>query len=115
MARTWAVRTAIVLVSAATTTFTDAPTTQVQGQNATPCTSPSPCPWQNNNLLGWQELGARAAAVQAKEEKEKEELDSLMQPKDLDAKKAEEKKAAQADGNKRKPPTLYRKDEKKKE
>jgi hypothetical protein len=40
----------------ATTTFTDAPATQVQGQNATPCTSPSPCPWQNNNLLGWQEL-----------------------------------------------------------
>ena len=65
--------------------------------------------------LSEEDVGARAAAVQAKEEKEKKELDSLMQPKDLDAKKAEEKKAAQADGNKRKPPTLYRKDEKKKE
>jgi hypothetical protein len=34
-----------------------------------------------------------------------------MQPKDLEAKKAEEKKTAETDG-KRKPPTLYRKGEK---
>jgi len=65
--------------------------------------------------LSQEDVGARAAAVQAKEEKEKKEIESLMQPKDLEAKKAEEKKAAQSDGNKRKPPTLYRKDEKKQE
>ena len=58
--------------------------------------------------LSQEDVGARAAAVQAKEEKEKKEIESLMQPKDLEAKKAEEKKAAQSDGNKRKPPTLYR-------
>jgi hypothetical protein len=57
-----------------------------------------------------EDIGARAAAVEAKEEKEKKELESMMQPKDLEAKKAEEKKAAQAE-NKRKPPTLYRKGE----
>ncbi len=65
--------------------------------------------------LSQEDVGARAAAVQAKEEKEKKDLESLMQPKDLDAKKAEEKKSAQADGTKRKPPTLYRKGEKKQE
>lgn len=65
--------------------------------------------------LSQEDVGARAAAVQAKEEKEKKGIESLMQPKDLEAKKAEEKKAAQSDGNKRKPPTLYRKDEKKQE
>ena len=63
--------------------------------------------------LSQENIGARASAVQAKEEKEKKDLESLMQPKDLDAKKAEEKKSAQADGTKRKPPTLYRKGEKK--
>jgi len=63
--------------------------------------------------LSQEDVGARAAAVQAKEEKEKKDLESLMQPKDAAAKKAEEKKSAQADGAKRKPPTLYRKGEKK--
>jgi hypothetical protein len=65
--------------------------------------------------LSQEDVGARAAAVQAKEEKEKKDLESLMQPKDAAAKKAEEKKSAQADGAKRKPPTLYRKGEKKEE
>jgi len=57
-----------------------------------------------------EDLGKRAAEVQAKEDKEKKEIESLMQPKDLEAKKAEEKKAADAE-NKRKAPTLYRKGE----
>ena len=57
-----------------------------------------------------EDLGKRAAEVQAKEEKDKKELESMMQPKDLEAKKAEEKKAAETE-NKRKPPTLYRKGE----
>jgi len=64
--------------------------------------------------LSQEDVGARAAAVQAKDEKEKKDIESLMQPKDLEAKKAEEKKTAQTDG-KRKPPTLYRKGEKKQE
>jgi len=57
-----------------------------------------------------EDLGKRAAEVQAKEEKERKELESLMQPKDLEAKKAAEKKAADAE-SKRKAPTLYRKGE----
>ena len=57
-----------------------------------------------------EDLGKRAAEVQAKQEKEKKELESMMQPKDLEAKKAEEKKAADSE-NKRKAPTLYRKGE----
>jgi hypothetical protein len=61
--------------------------------------------------LSQEDIGARAAAVQAKDEKEKKDIESLMQPKDLEAKKAEEKKTDQTDG-KRKPPTLYRKGEK---
>ena len=65
--------------------------------------------------LSQEDVGARAAAVQAKEEREKKDLESLMQPKDAAAKKAEDKKSAQADGAKRKPPTLYRKGEKKEE
>jgi hypothetical protein len=65
--------------------------------------------------LSQGDLGARSAAVQAKEEKEKKEIESVMQPKELEAKKAAEKKAAQADANKRKPPTLYRKGEEKKD
>ena len=62
--------------------------------------------------LSQEDVGARAAAVQAQDEKEKKDIESLMQPKDLEAKKAEEKKTAQTDGTKRKPPTLYRKGEK---
>lgn len=64
--------------------------------------------------LSQEDVGTRAAAVQAQEEKEKKQLESMMQPKDLEAKKAEEKKAAQAE-SKRKPPTLYRKGEEKKQ
>jgi len=60
--------------------------------------------------LSQEDTAERANAVQAQQEKEKKELESMMQPKDLEAKKAEEKKAAQTE-NKRKPPTLYRKGE----
>lgn len=60
--------------------------------------------------LSQEDMAARANAVQAQEAKEKKELESMMQPKDIEAKKAEEKKAAQTE-NKRKPPTLYRKGE----
>lgn len=58
------------------------------------------------------DLGERAAAVRAQDQKEKKELESLMQPKDVEQKKAQEKQAAETT-DKRKPPTLYRKGEKK--
>jgi len=63
--------------------------------------------------LSQQDLSARSAEVQAKEEKEKKQLESMMSTTDLAAKKAEEKKEAQAEEKKRKAPTLYRKGEKK--
>ena len=65
--------------------------------------------------LSQQDLSARSAEVQAKEEKEKKQLESMMSSTDLAAKKAEEKKEAQAEEKKRKAPTLYRKGEKKAE
>jgi hypothetical protein len=63
--------------------------------------------------LSQQDLSARSAEVQAKEEKDKKQLESMMSPTDLAAKKEEGKKAAQAEEKKRKAPTLYRKGEKK--
>jgi hypothetical protein len=57
--------------------------------------------------LAQEDLNARSSEVQAKAEKEKKEIESVMQPKDLEEKKAEEKKAA-TDQKKRKPPSLLR-------
>lgn len=57
-----------------------------------------------------EDLGKRSAEVQARDAREKKDLESMMQPKDLEQKKAAEKKEA-ADQKKRKPPTLLRKGE----
>jgi hypothetical protein len=57
--------------------------------------------------LAQEDLNARSSEVQAKAEKEKKEIESVMQPKDLEEKKADEKKAA-TDQKKRKPPSLLR-------
>jgi hypothetical protein len=57
--------------------------------------------------LAEEDLQSRSGAVQAKAEKEKKDMESVMQPKDLEEKKAEEKNAA-TDQTKRKPPTLRR-------
>jgi hypothetical protein len=60
--------------------------------------------------LSLQDLGGRSAEVIAKEAREKKELEGLMQPKDLEAKRAAEKKAVETE-KKRKAPTLRRKGE----
>lgn len=60
--------------------------------------------------LSLQDLNERSAEVVAKEEKEQKEIEAMMQPKDLEAKKAEQKKTAETE-RKRKPPTLLRKGE----
>lgn len=60
--------------------------------------------------LSQQDIGQRTAEVQAKEQKEKKELDAAMSTKELEEKKATEKKEA---ATKRKPPTLYKKGEQK--
>ncbi len=57
-----------------------------------------------------EDLGKRGEEVLAREAKEKKELESMMQPKDLEEKKAREEKAA-AETKKRKAPTLLRKGE----
>ncbi len=61
--------------------------------------------------LSLQDLDTRASEVAAREEKENKRLEGLMQPKDLEAKKAEQKKAAAETTGKRKPPTLLKKGE----
>ena len=60
--------------------------------------------------LSQGDLTARAAEVQAKEAKEKKEIESVRSAKDLEEKKATDKKTAQGD-QKRKAPTLRRKGE----
>lgn len=62
--------------------------------------------------LSQQDIGQRTAEVQAKEQKEKKELEAAMSTKELEDKKAGEKKEAQT---KRKAPTLYKKGEEKKQ
>ena len=62
--------------------------------------------------LSQEDLGRRAAEVQAKEQKEKKELEAAMSTQELAEKKAAEKKEGET---KRKAPTLYRKGEQKKE
>jgi hypothetical protein len=57
-----------------------------------------------------EDLGKRGEEAVARENREKKELESLMQPKDLEEKKAREEKAA-AETKKRKAPTLLRKGE----
>ena len=65
--------------------------------------------------LAKQDLGVRAAGVKEREDKEKKQIEGMMQPRDLAAKKEAEKKAAAAESKKRKAPTLRRKGEEKKE
>jgi len=61
--------------------------------------------------LSEEDLAARATQVQTKAERAKAEIESIMQPKDLEAKKAEEQKTATEQKQQRKPPTLLRKGE----
>ncbi|MBI3680490.1 MAG: hypothetical protein HY235_08840 [Acidobacteria bacterium] len=56
------------------------------------------------------DLRERTHGVEAKQAKEKKDLEAMMQPKDVEQKKAEEKKAAESAG-KKKAPTLRRKGE----
>jgi hypothetical protein len=60
--------------------------------------------------ISLQDLKGRTAEVLAREAKEKKEREGLMQPKDLEEKRATEKKTA-AEEKKRKAPTLRRKGE----
>jgi hypothetical protein len=59
-----------------------------------------------------EDLGKRANEVAAKEAQDKKELESMMTPKDLAAKKAAEQKAAEEQKGRRKPPTLLKPGEK---
>jgi hypothetical protein len=61
--------------------------------------------------LAQADLGQRATDVQAKDLKEKKELEGMMQPKDRAEKKALAQKEEDENSKKRKPPTLLRKGE----
>ncbi len=58
-----------------------------------------------------EDLGKRSAEVAARENREKKERESMMQPKDLEQKKAEEAKQAADQKKQRKKPTLLKKGE----
>jgi hypothetical protein len=62
--------------------------------------------------LSLQDLGERSQEVEARDQREKTALESLMQPKDREEKRAAEKEETE---QKRKIPTLYRKGEKPKQ
>ena len=62
--------------------------------------------------LASQDLGKRALEVQAKEEKEKKDIESTMRPEDRAEKKAAAQKEEDANSKKRKPPTLLKPGEK---
>jgi hypothetical protein len=66
---------------------------------------------QDSLTASQEDLQKRSEEVAAKQQREKKELETLMQPKDLEEKKAAEKKAAEAEKGKRKPPTLLKKGE----
>jgi hypothetical protein len=63
--------------------------------------------------LSAQDLAERGREVEARDKKEKAEIEAAMQPKDLEQKKADSKKAGLDDEGKpkRKPPTLLKKGE----
>jgi len=61
--------------------------------------------------LAQEDLASRATGVQSKAEREKKELESVMQPKDLEERQASEKKAAADQKKQRKPPSLLKKGE----
>lgn len=58
--------------------------------------------------LSEQDVRTRGAAVIDKQRREKKELEEMMQPKDLEEKRAAEKKAAETEKKQRKAPTLRR-------
>lgn len=62
--------------------------------------------------LSLQDLNQRSAEVEAHDAREEKDRESMMQPKDLEEKRAAEKKETE---KKRKVPTLYKKGEKKKQ
>ena len=61
--------------------------------------------------LSLSDISARSSEILAKTEKDKKDLEELMQPKDLEERRAAEKKAAAAEASKKKAPTLRRKGE----
>lgn len=65
---------------------------------------------EDSLALSQEDLKQRAQEVVLREEREDKEREALMQPKDLERKRAEEKKAAETE-TKRKAPTLRRKGE----
>jgi len=61
--------------------------------------------------LAQDDLASRATGVQTKAEREKKEIEAVMQPKDLEERQASEKKAAADQKKQRKPPSLLKKGE----
>jgi len=61
--------------------------------------------------LAKEDLTSRSTDVQSKADREKKEIEAVMQPKDLEERQAQEKKAATDQKKQRKPPSLLKKGE----
>jgi hypothetical protein len=61
--------------------------------------------------LAQEDLTSRSTDVQSKADREKKEIEAVMQPKDLEERQASEKKAATDQKKQRKPPSLLKKGE----
>jgi len=61
--------------------------------------------------LAQEDLTSRSTDVQSKADREKKEIEAVMQPKDLEERQAQEKKAAADQKKQRKPPSLLKKGE----
>ena len=61
--------------------------------------------------LAQEDLTSRSTDVQSKADREKKEIEAVMQPKDLEERQAQEKKAATDQKKQRKPPSLLKKGE----
>ncbi len=66
---------------------------------------------RDNLLLAQEDVGARGADVNAREQREKKQIEAMSTPAEIAERRAQQKKQEQEEGKKKKAPTLKRKGE----